>query len=83
MTNEIYSKDPKLVQYWKINVIYHINRLKKKSFDHINWYAKKLLTKFNNENSLKNRNRGEFPQFDKEIYKRPAANIALNDKLSS
>lgn len=69
---EVYSRDAIRVQYSNsINIIHHINRLKKKTNMMISMDAEKVFDKMQHpfmiENSLTIRNRGNLPQFDKDL----------------
>lgn len=66
-----------------IDVIYHINRLKMKTYVIISIDEEKSRqnsTFILDKNSQKKWNTWELPQPDKNIYKKPTANIILNGK---
>lgn len=68
-----------MVQYKKINVIYHINRTKRKKFISIG--IEKALNKIQHffmiKNSYKASNKGKIPQHDKKYLWKPTANIIV------
>ena len=65
-----------------INIIPHINRLKRKTHMIISIDAEKAFDKTpmhtHDKNTQQNRNIGKLPQFDKENLQKPTNNIILN-----
>ena len=86
MTSELYPRDPKILQYLQINVIYHINKLKDKNHMIISIDAEKAFDKiqhlFMMEKKKKTHQKaateGTYLNIIQAICDKPTVNIILN-----
>lgn len=69
---------------WKsISITHHINKLEKKSYDHLNRWRKNIQqnpASFANKNSQWTKIRRELHQLDNGIHQKPIGNIILNSE---
>ena len=78
MTSELYPRDPKILQYLQINVIYHINKLKDKNHMIISIDEEKAFDKIQHALMIKTLQKmgieETFLNIVNAIYDKPTAN---------
>ena len=84
----IYPRDARILQYTQINVIHHINKLKKKNHMIISIDAEKAFDKIQHPFMIKTLQKvgieGPYLNIIKAVYEKPTANIILNgEKLKA